>query len=181
MRSKPLTAACLALAGPVLASALAGCGQHASATAAHPAATAPASQASASRTLTPGQSPAPSADPASSSPPPASPGHPGSPLADGIYADAPGNVSHYTLALAHSGPDTIHGSVTFLYQDGRVRTLGKYTGTLFKDGRLAVLLSNGQRLTGTYQAGHLTLADCSAVLTMATNPGDCLFAYGNTP
>lgn len=62
-----------------------------------------------------------------------------------------------------------------------VRTLGKYTGTLFKDGRLAVLLGNGQRLTGTYQAGHLTLAGCSAVLTMATHPGDCQFAYGNTP
>jgi hypothetical protein len=108
-------------------------------------------------------------------------GQGGSPLPAGLYADGPGSTAHYVFALAHSAPDAVHGSVTFFYEDGRADTLGKYTGTLSKDGGLTVVFSNGRRLTGTYRAGNLTLADCSAVLRWAIHPGDCHFAYGNAP
>jgi hypothetical protein len=196
MRNKLISAACLAMASPVLIGALAGCGRHASAAAGRPLASqTPASQTPASRPPTAptrlasrastspaaGRSPAAPSESAAPSPSATSRNQGSSPLADGLYADAPASAPHYVFALAHSRPEAIHGSVTFFYQDGRADTIGTYTGRLSEDGRLTLVFSSGGQLTGTYRSGHLSLTNCASVLRWASQPGYCQFAYGNAP
>jgi hypothetical protein len=195
MRRKAISTACLALAGLILASAMAGCGQHPSAatgrlTTGPSSGQAPADRPSAaSKRLAyqaggspaPGRSSAPRPAPTAPGPAVTSRGGDGSLLADGLYADAASNTARYVFALAHSGPAAVHGSVTFFHQDGRADTVARYTGRLSKDGRLTLVFSSGRRLAGTYRSGHLTLANCASVLTWAIHPSYCQFAYGDVP
>jgi hypothetical protein len=191
MRSKTLSAACIVLAGPALASVLAGCGQHASAAAGRlpPSVTTanqpsghPAKASSGLRSKTGAdQSPASRTAATASGAAANTRGSGGSPLVGGLYADAPSDIPHYVFSLASDRPETVHGSVTFIYQDGRADTIGEYTGRLSAGGRLTFLFSNGRQLSGTYRAGHLTLANCSSVLTWARQPSYCQFTYGDTP
>jgi len=90
-------------------------------------------------------------------------------------------MPHYVIALSLSGRDGITGSVTYMYQDGRVGTVGSYTGTL-SGGKLTVTFG-GKALAGRYTGGDLTLASCGRVLTWATAvPSGCRFTYhGHVP
>jgi hypothetical protein len=86
------------------------------------------------------------------------------------------------MALSLSGHDVITGSVNYLYQDGRIGTVGRYTGRLSSSGKLTVVFGDGKALAGAYGAGKLTLADCRSVLTWAANSADCRFIYhGHVP
>jgi len=189
MRNRAITAVCLTIAAPALASVLAGCGQHPSAASGGPSASTTTSHVLRSPHVTAG-APAPSARPvstpgrkAAASSSPAAAASQGSALpAEGLYVDAADGTPHYVLALTRSGSAAIRGSVSYLYQDGRIDTIGPYTATLSTGGKLTVAFSNGRTLVGTYQSADLTLTGCASVLTLATHPGDCKFTYhGHAP
>jgi hypothetical protein len=183
----------LAAAGAALAATLASLGGTASAGAAHPAVSRVAvvrrisqrqlcqAAPSTCRRSWPGNG-APGASP-SAAPNRAPSSHDsGTLLADGLYTDAADGTPHYVIALDVSGNDSISGSVTFLYQDGRTQTIGKYTGKLSGSGRLRVTFAGGKALAGTYGTGQLTLTGCTSVLTWAVRPAGCRFTYhGHVP
>jgi prepilin-type processing-associated H-X9-DG protein len=90
-------------------------------------------------------------------------------------------MPRYIVAVSRSG-QVITGSVNFLYQDGRVAFIGRYTGKLAGSGNLTVTFADGKALTGTYAPGVMTLAACRSVLKWAVSPKYCQFSYhGNTP
>ena len=110
-----------------------------------------------------------------------SPSGQSSQLTSGMYVDGPDGTPHYVLALARSGSTAITGTVSYLYQDGKISAVGQYSGKL-SDGRLTVTFSNGRDLTGTYGSGRLALSGCASQLTWAVHPADCQFTYnGHTP
>jgi hypothetical protein len=119
---------------------------------------------------------------------PASAGHPPAPgrdvsamLTSGLYTDAPDGTPHYVLSFASTG-GVIRGSVTFLYQDGRIAAVGSYGGTLSGSGKITLTLGDGKVLSGRYTAGRLNLAGCAAALPLATVAGGCTFTYhGHVP
>jgi len=194
MYLKPVVLLGSALAGATLAVTLASCGGAAPAGAARPQ----ASQAAAARAA--GQRPGPPASPSGSpqsrggdaarastpSPPPPpspAPAPPGSgPVPGGLYVDAPDGSPHYIIALSLSEHDAISGSVTFLYQDGRTATVGRYTGTVSPGGKLTMVFGSGKALAGAYGRGVLTLANCRPVLAWAASVAGCRFSYhGHVP
>jgi hypothetical protein len=72
--------------------------------------------------------------------------------------------------------------VSYLYQDGRIGSVGRYTGKLSTNGQLRIVFSNGRTLAGTYRSAHPALVACTSVLTWATHPGGCQFTYhGHAP
>jgi hypothetical protein len=103
-------------------------------------------------------------------------------LTGGLYTDAPDGAPHYVLSLTSSARDVIRGSVSFLYQDGRVATVGSYAGTLSGNGKVVLTLVDGKVLGGSYTVGRLNLPGCAAALPLATVAGDCTFTYhGHVP
>lgn len=103
-------------------------------------------------------------------------------LASGLYTDAPDGTPHYVLSFASTGGSVIRGSVTFLYQDGRIAAVGSYGGTLSGSGKITLTLGDGKALSGRYTAGRLNLAGCAAALPLATAAGGCTFTYhGHVP
>jgi hypothetical protein len=179
------------MTGPSLIAALAGCGQHASVAAGQPSAsrasrpaqvTSTRAAPATSKNPATGRKAARSPEPTASSPA-APPPKRGTPLlAGGLYVDAADGTPHYVMALAHSGRDAVRGSVSYLYQDGRIANVGRYSGKLSKNGHLRIVFSNGRTLAGTYRSAHLTLVTCTSVLARATHPGGCQFTYhGHAP
>jgi hypothetical protein len=186
----------LAVAGATLAVTLTGCGGSAPARAtraegsqvvatrsAGPRPAASSSSSSARPGSSAGTGPRATASPVSTpASSPASSSHGSGALADGLYTDAPDGTPHYAIALSLSGHDVITGSVNYLYQDGRIGTVGRYTGRLSSSGKLTVVFGDGKAMTGSYGAGKLTLADCRSVLTWAANSAGCRFIYhGHVP
>jgi hypothetical protein len=174
-----VTGAALAACGGPAAGAAPAAASHIAAT--RSAGPRPGSSAGASAKLKShaGNGPRTSAPPASppSAPGPASSSHgSGAPLADGLYTDAPEGKPRYIMALALSGRSVITGSVSYLYQDGRISTVGRYTGKLSGSGKLTMVLG-GKALAGTYADGKLTLVGCSSVLAWAANSAGCRFTY----
>jgi hypothetical protein len=103
-------------------------------------------------------------------------------LASGLYTDAPDGNPHYVLSFTARAGGGLRGSVSFLYQDGRMATAGSYAGTLSGSGKITLTLADGKALSGSYASGHLTLAGCAAALPLATVAGDCTFTYhGHVP
>jgi hypothetical protein len=103
-------------------------------------------------------------------------------LTSGLYTDAPDGTPHYVLSFTSSAGSVIRGSVSFLYQDGRIATVGSYAGTLSGSGKITLTLGDGKVLSGRYTAGRLNLAGCAAALPLATVAGDCTFTYhGHVP
>jgi len=103
-------------------------------------------------------------------------------LASGLYTDGPDGTPHYDLSFAPGPGGVLTGSVSFLYQDGRVSTVGSYAATLSRSGKITLTLGDGKTLSGIYTAGHLNLAGCAAALPLATFAGGCAFAYhGHVP
>jgi hypothetical protein len=103
-------------------------------------------------------------------------------LASGLYTDAPDGTPHYVLSFASAGGSVIRGSVTFLYQDGRIAAVGSYGGTLSGGGKITLTLGDGKALSGRYTAGRLNLAGCAAALPLATAADGCTFTYhGHVP
>jgi hypothetical protein len=60
------------------------------------------------------------------------------------------------MSLSLSGHDVITGSVSYLYQDGRIGTVGRYTGRLSSSGKLTVVFGDGKALAGAYGAASPT-------------------------
>jgi hypothetical protein len=103
-------------------------------------------------------------------------------LTSGLYTDAPDGTPHYVLSFASSGGSVIKGSASFLYQDGRIATVGSYAGTLSGSGKITLTLGDGKALSGRYTADRLNLAGCAAALPMAAVAGGCTFTYhGHVP
>jgi hypothetical protein len=103
-------------------------------------------------------------------------------LASGLYTDAPDGTPHYVLSFASSEGSVIRGSVSFLYQDGRIATIGSYAGTLSGSGKITLTLGDGKALSGRYTSGRLNLAGCAATLPLAKVAGGCTFTYhGHVP
>jgi hypothetical protein len=124
----------------------------------------------------------PAGSPAPPSRPPASSRNVSAMLASGLYTDAPDGTPHYVLSFASTGGSVIRGSVTFLYQDGRIAAVGSYGGTLSGSGKITLTLGDGKALSGRYTAGRLNLAGCAAALPLATVAGGCTFTYhGHVP
>jgi hypothetical protein len=139
------------------------------------------------RPVTPGMvttSPSPADHPAtpSSAPTPRAPRPTPSPRrtgavpADGLYIDAPDGGAHYALGLGVSKGDVISGSVSFFYSDGRIGTVGSYSGDLSGNGKLTITFGDGKDLAGRYARGTITFAGCRSVLTLASVVG-CTFTY----
>jgi len=102
-------------------------------------------------------------------------------LTDGLYTDAADGLPHYVLALSLGKDNVITGSVNFLYQDGRVGTVGLYTGELSGSGKVAITFGGGKDLAGSYTAGTVTFVGCGSVLPFAGSAG-CTFTYhGHVP
>jgi hypothetical protein len=134
----------------------------------------------------PSSSQPPSSQPPSptvSSSPPTSPPPPGTSapvapvLPQGLYADDPNNVPHYTITVAYHDAASFQGAITFVFQDGRTESPGTYTATLLGGGRLTFVLSSGQTLSGSYRSGGFSLDGCGAALRWATQPALCQFSY----
>lgn len=103
-------------------------------------------------------------------------------LTRGLYTDAPDGKPHYVLAFTSTGGGAVRGSVSYLYQDGRISAVGKYAGKLSAGGRISLRLGDGKILSGRYASGRLTLAGCTAVLPLATPADGCTFSYhGHVP
>jgi hypothetical protein len=103
-------------------------------------------------------------------------------LTSGLYTDAPDGTPHYVLSFTSTAGSALRGSASFLYQDGRVSTVGSYAGTLTRSGKITLTLANGKALTGTYAGGRLNLAGCAAALPLAKAAGGCTFTYhGHVP
>ncbi len=177
-------------AGAALAATLASLGGTASSGAAHPAVSRVAvvrriSQRQVCQAVPSACAPSRSGNGAPAASPPARPSqtsHASGRLADGLYTDAADGTPHYVIALGVSGNGNISGSVTFLYQDGRTQTIGRYTGKLSGGGRLRMIFAGGKALVGTYGTGQLTLTGCTSVLTWAVRPAGCRFTYhGHVP
>lgn len=130
----------------------------------------------------PAQMSQPAGAPAAASHPPPSRRNVSAMLASGLYTDAPDGTPHYVLSFASRGGSAIRGSVSFLYQDGRIATAGSYAGTLSGSGKITLTLGDGKALSGTYTAGRLDLPGCAAALPLATAAGGCTFTYhGHVP
>jgi hypothetical protein len=103
-------------------------------------------------------------------------------LTSGLYTDAPDGAPHYVLSFSSRGGGVIRGSVSFLYQDGRIATVGSDAGTLSGSGKITLTLSDGKTLSGTYAGGRIDLAGCAAALPLARVAGGCTFSYhGHVP
>lgn len=103
-------------------------------------------------------------------------------LTRGLYTDAPDGKPHYVLAFTSRAGSAIRGSVSYLYQDGRISTVAKYAGTLSAGGKITLMLGDGRTLSGRYASGRLSLAGCAAALPLAALAGGCTFAYhGHVP
>jgi len=103
-------------------------------------------------------------------------------LTRGLYTDAPDGKPHYVLAFTSRAGSAIRGSVSYLYQDGRISTVGNYAGTLSAGGLITLRLGDGNTLSGRYTSGRFSLAGCTAALPLATLAGGCTFAYhGHVP
>jgi hypothetical protein len=103
-------------------------------------------------------------------------------LTSGLYADGPDGTPHYDLSFTAGPGRVLSGSVSFLYQDGRIATVGSYAGRLSGGGKITLTLAGGKALSGRYTAGRLNLAGCATVLPLATFAGDCTFTYhGHVP
>jgi hypothetical protein len=103
-------------------------------------------------------------------------------LTRGLYTDAPDGKPHYVLAFTSGAGSAIRGSVSYLYQDGRISTAGKYAGTLSVGGKITLRLGDGKTLSGRYASGRLILAGCAAALPLAAFADGCTFAYhGHVP
>ena len=103
-------------------------------------------------------------------------------LTRGLYTDAPDGTPHYILAFTSRAGSAIRGSVSFLYQDGRVSSAGSYAGTLSASGKITLTLGGGRALSGRYADGRLSLAGCTAALPLAKFAGGCTFTYhGHVP
>lgn len=125
---------------------------------------------------------------ARSTPPTAAPAPPPAPrrnvvrLTRGLYTDAPDGTPHYVLAFTSRAGSAVRGSVSYLYQDGRVSSAGSYVGTLSASGKITLTLGDGKALSGRYASGRLSLADCTAALPLAKIAGGCTFTYhGHVP
>jgi len=124
----------------------------------------------------------PAAAPAPASRPPTSSRKVSAMLTSGLYTDAPDGTPHYVLSLTSSAGRVIRGSASFLYQDGRIATVGSYAGTLSGSGKITLTLGDGKALSGRYTVGRLNLAGCAAALPLATVAGGCTFTYhGHVP
>jgi hypothetical protein len=103
-------------------------------------------------------------------------------LTSGLYTDGPDGTPHYDLSFTSGPGGVLRGSVSFLYQDGRISTVASYAGTLSGGGKITLTLGDGKALSGRYTAGHLNLAGCAAALPLATFAGDCTFTnHGHVP
>jgi hypothetical protein len=103
-------------------------------------------------------------------------------LTSGLYTDAPDGTSHYVLSFAPSAGSAVKGSVSYLYTDGRIATVGSYAGTLSSGGQLTLALGDGRVLSGHYKAGRLNLASCAAALPLTSAAAGCAFTYhGHVP
>jgi hypothetical protein len=103
-------------------------------------------------------------------------------LTRGLYTDAPDGKPHYVLAFTARAGSAIRGSVSYLYQDGRISMVGKYAGTLSAGGQITVKLGDGKALSGRYASGRLILAGCTAALPLASFADGCTFAFhGHVP
>jgi hypothetical protein len=103
-------------------------------------------------------------------------------LTSGLYTDAPDGTSHYVLSFAPSADSAVKGSVSFLYQDGRIATVGSYAGTLSSGGKITLALGDGKVLSGNYTTGRLSLASCAAALPLTSAADGCAFTYhGHVP
>jgi hypothetical protein len=103
-------------------------------------------------------------------------------LASGLYTDGPDGSPHYVLSFTAGRGGVLRGSVSFLYQDGRMATAGSDAGALSGSGKITLTLAAGKVLSGSYASGHLNLAGCAAALPLATFPGGCTFTYhGHVP
>lgn len=103
-------------------------------------------------------------------------------LTRGLYTDGPDGTPHYVLAFTSASGSAVRGSVSFLYQDGRISTVGSYAGTLSRRGKVTLTLRGGQALSGTLAGDRLRLAGCAAALPLARFTGACTFSYhGHVP
>ena len=103
-------------------------------------------------------------------------------LTRGLYTDGPDGTPHYVLAFTSSARSAVRGSVSFLYQDGRISTVGSYAGTFSRRGKITLTLPNGQALSGRLAGDRLSLAGCAAALPLARFAGACTFSYhGHVP
>jgi hypothetical protein len=102
-------------------------------------------------------------------------------LTSGLYTDAPDGTPHCVLSFASNAGSVIRGSVSFLYQDGQIATVGSYAGTLSGNGKITLTLSDGKALSGRYTAGRLNLAGRAAAMPLATVAGGTFTYLGHVP
>lgn len=151
----------------------------------------PGPRASAARTAAGNDTPVASVPPPTVAPSPAS--HPPASsravpatLTSGLYTDAPDGTAHYVLSFTATAGSEVKGSVSYLYPDGRITTVGSYAGRLSgtpsSHGKITLTLGDGKVLSGSYTASRLNLASCAAVLPLATAADGCAFTYhGHVP
>jgi hypothetical protein len=98
-------------------------------------------------------------------------------LPAGLYEDGQEGTPRYVLALTHTAPAVIVGSVEFFYQDGRTASAGGYTGTLAGSSGMTLRFADGKAVTAIYHGTTLTITDCAAALPFATESGACTFTF----
>jgi len=103
-------------------------------------------------------------------------------LTSGLYTDAPDGTPHYVLSFSSAAGSAVRGSASFLYQDGRIATVGSLAGTLSRSGKITLTLGDGKALPGRFAGGRLSLPGCARVLPLARAAGGCTFTYhGHVP
>jgi hypothetical protein len=95
--------------------------------------------------------------------------------ATGKYADGPVGTPHYVLDLTESSGNTMAGSISFVFQDGRTQSEMSFSGTT-SSGTATLSTSPGDRtITATYTSSSITLASCTGYLQYAQNDKECTF------
>ena len=128
----------------------------------------------------------PAVAPAAAGSPPASSRAVPATLTSGLNTDAADGTPHYVLSFTPSTDSAVTGSVSFLYPDGRIATVGSYDGTLSGTvsghGKITLTLGDGKVLSGSYTTGRVNLDGCGAALPLTTAADGCTFTYhGHVP
>ena len=98
----------------------------------------------------------------------------------GTYTDGPAGFPHYVVDVTSSTGDSVAGSISFVYQDGRTASAGTFSGRA-SGGRATLTIDpQGTAATATYTSTTLVLDSCTTYLQHTASAAQCTFDLTGT-